>query len=81
MTVWFFCFVLFLLTYFYLHFIYYLLCFYLFVFIYFYTHECLPTCMPVYHVHTWCQLGSKDVVDTLELDLQKVMSCHGVAGN
>lgn len=55
-------------------FIYLLLRFYLFVFIYFYTHECLPVCVPIHHVHPGASWGQKRLSDPLALDLQRVAS-------
>jgi hypothetical protein len=37
---------------------------------------CLPACISRYHKYVWCWLSHKRMLVPLELELQKVLSCH-----
>lgn len=41
----------------------------------------LPTCAYVYNMHAWLSEEGKKFSESLELELQLVVSCHMDAGN
>ena len=47
------------------------------IYFHFYVYECLPTCMYVYHMHTWCPW----VLDSLEVEFQMIVNYHVSSGN
>lgn len=56
-------------------------CVYMYVHVYIHTHmDILITCMPVHHVGSAHGVW-KRVLDSLELELWTVMSCHVGVGN
>lgn len=52
------------------------------VYFYFKCVSVLPTCAYVYNVHAWLsEEGKKKFSESLELELQLVVSCHMDSGN